>query len=63
MDYIHYLLDLARAFNLFDRDGSGEISKEELTDVMNEIGIKLSQEELDDVMKLIDTSGWLLFAN
>ena len=52
-----YLLELAKAFNLFDRDGSGEISREELTNVMNELGIKLSQEELDDMLKMIDTSG------
>lgn len=51
------ILDLAKAFDLFDRDGSGEISKEELTEIMTELGIKLSSSELDDIVQMIDTSG------
>ena len=50
-------LELARAFELFDRDRSGEISKDELMNVMSELGIKLSEDELDNILQTIDTSG------
>ena len=52
-----FFLELSQAFNLFDRDGSGEISRDELTDVMRELGIQLSEKELNDIVEMIDTSG------
>jgi calmodulin len=44
-------------FNLVDKDGGGSISKEELSDLMNLLGIKKTPEELDADMAEIDADG------
>jgi len=44
-------------FNLVDADGSGEISREELGDLIATLGLKASQEELDRMIDEIDVDG------
>merc|ERR1711924_45384 len=45
------------AFSLFDKDGSGSISTEELGQVMKNLGQSPSKEELDCMVKEVDTDG------
>ncbi len=42
------------AFNLFDKDGSGRISYEEMKEVVHKASIGLSQSELDEIISTID---------
>ncbi len=48
--------ELEVAFKVFDRDGSGSISREELSFIMMHCGgdKKLNAEELDQMMKIVD---------
>jgi len=47
--------ELLLAFQLFDQDGNGYISGEELRDVMASLGEKLTEEELEAMMSEADT--------
>jgi Ca2+-binding EF-hand superfamily protein len=49
--------NLRRAFSLFDRDGDGQISMKEFRQGWLTLGIDLNYEEIDDLMKLVDTDG------
>mmetsp|Transcript_15802 Transcript_15802/g.34249 ORF Transcript_15802/g.34249 Transcript_15802/m.34249 type:complete len:191 (-) Transcript_15802:402-974(-) len=44
-------------FNVFDLDNSGTISAKELRCAMRVLGEKLSEEEIEDAIKLADASG------
>ena len=46
-----------KAFELFDKDGSGYISVEELKQVMTQIGENLTDEELAEMIKEADVNG------
>ncbi|CAD0010667.1 unnamed protein product [Aureobasidium pullulans] len=48
---------LRAAFAVFDRDGSGTISAEELRNVMKSIGENLSDAEIDEMIKEADANG------
>lgn len=48
---------LYEAFRVFDKDGSGTISAEELKAVMKTLGEDLSDKELDEMLKEADTDG------
>jgi Ca2+-binding EF-hand superfamily protein len=53
-------LDLAEfkeAFSLFDKDGDGTISSNELGVVMRSLGQNPSDQELDDLIKEVDIDG------
>lgn len=56
--------ELQEAFSLFDKDGSGTISNEELEVVMKSLGQNPSEEELQKMIKEVDADGkelsWLL---
>lgn len=48
---------IAEAFAMFDVDGSGEIDRDELSSVAKELGVPLSEKDLDDAMKQMDEDG------
>ncbi len=45
------------AFSLFDKDGDGKISIEEVTEVFQSCGIKLSMAETKEVLEKFDSEG------
>jgi len=49
--------ELMDVFTVFDQDGSGTISAEELRAAMKVIGEKLTEEEIEQAIKLADASG------
>ncbi|KAK4184086.1 hypothetical protein QBC35DRAFT_442116 [Podospora australis] len=49
--------ELINAFKVFDKDGSGTISSEELRNVLKSLGENLTDQELDDMIKLADKDG------
>lgn len=49
--------ELREAFKVFDKDGSGSISKSELKFVMENLGEKLSSEEIEEMMQEADKDG------
>ena len=46
-----------QAFAVFDKDGDGTISTEELDVVMRSLGENPSEEELEDLIQEIDVDG------
>jgi calmodulin len=48
--------DLKAAFRVFDKDGSGKISAGELRHVMTNLGEKLTDEEVDEMMREADVN-------
>ena len=49
--------ELREAFRVFDRNGDGFISASELRHVMTNLGEKLSDEEVEDMIKEADLDG------
>ena len=49
--------ELRDVFMVFDKDQSGTISADELRNVMKVIGEKLTDQEIEDAIKLADTTG------
>ena len=49
--------ELREAFRVFDKDGNGFISAAELRHVMTNLGEKLTDEEIDEMMREADTDG------
>ena len=49
--------ELREAFNVFDRDGSNSITPDELKHVMMNLGEKLSDAEVDEMLKEADVNG------
>jgi len=45
------------AFSMMDRDGSGKVSAAELKQVMRSIGEKLTDDEIDEIIREIDMDG------
>ena len=48
---------IQEAFQLFDKDGSGQISATELSQVMCELGYQLSADQIQQVLQVIDRDG------
>ena len=46
--------ELLKAFKIFDKDGNGFISAAELRNVMTSLGEKLTEEEIEDLIKEAD---------
>ena len=46
--------DLIEAFRIFDRDGNGLITRDELRHVMTTLGEKLTEEEADEMLRQAD---------
>lgn len=51
------LVEFREIFNLVDRDGGGSISKKELGELLDTLGIAASQEEIDLMVAEIDADG------
>ena len=49
--------ELREAFRVFDKDGNGFISAAELRHVMTNLGEKLTDEEVDEMIREADTDG------
>lgn len=49
--------EMKEAFAVFDKDGSGTISADELRQVMLNMGEKMTEEEIDDMIKEADSDG------
>ncbi|KAI7774127.1 calmodulin [Diaporthe eres] len=49
--------ELREAFKVFDRDGTGTISKDELRQVMKSIGESLTEAEIDEMLHFADSDG------
>jgi len=49
--------DIRRAFRIFDKDGTGTISSEELRRVMMNMGWRMSEEEVYEMMSEADIDG------
>ena len=49
--------ELMEAFKVFDKDGNGFISAAELRHVMTNLGEKLTEEEVDEMIKEADFDG------
>lgn len=49
--------DLKKAFQVFDLNGDGFISREELQKVLTKMGEKLTDKEVDEMMKKADKNG------
>jgi len=46
--------EIRESFNVFDRDGTGRISAAELRHVLTNIGEKLSEQEVDEMIREVD---------
>ncbi|ORX46319.1 calmodulin [Hesseltinella vesiculosa] len=49
--------ELRQAFQVFDKDGNNYISKDELRQVMDSVGEKLTQAQLEEMIQEADTDG------
>ena len=49
--------ELRDAFKVFDKDGNGFISAQELRHIMTSLGEKLTEEEVDQMIQEADTNG------
>lgn len=49
--------EIRQAFKVFDKDGNGYITSEELAQVMANLGERLTAGELREMMKEADTNG------
>ena len=49
--------ELHEAFKVFDKDGNGTISAAELRHVMTNLGEKLTDEEVDEMIREADVDG------
>ena len=53
----YILTEFKDAFSLFDKDGNGTISKDELGMVMKSIGRNPTEQELQDMINDVDADG------
>ncbi|TNV75587.1 hypothetical protein FGO68_gene7648 [Halteria grandinella] len=49
--------EIHTAFNLFDKDGSGNIDMKEMREAMRALGVYLSKDEVRRMMSSVDTDG------
>jgi Ca2+-binding EF-hand superfamily protein len=55
------ILEFREAFRLFDKDGDGSITKEELGRVMRSLGQFAREEELETMLQEVDIDGMSKF--
>jgi len=49
--------EIEAAFKMFDKNGDGHISVEELGEAMKQAGQEMSEEELKDMIRAVDRNG------
>jgi hypothetical protein len=49
--------DLKKAFQIFDINGDGYISREELREVLTKMGESMTEQEVDEMMEKADKNG------
>jgi calmodulin len=49
--------EILEAFKVFDKDGSGKISASELRSIMTDLGEKLTDEEVSEMIREADKDG------
>ncbi|KAK2171147.1 hypothetical protein NP493_1098g00054 [Ridgeia piscesae] len=49
--------DLIDVFRILDQDGDGYISQADLRDIMNRLGLELSQQEMEEMIAEVDKDG------
>jgi len=49
--------EIREAFRVFDKDGSGQISADEMRSVMANLGENLTDEEIDEMIREADVNG------
>lgn len=49
--------EMREAFQIFDSDGNGNISADELRQIMANLGEKMTQEEVEEMVKEADIDG------
>ena len=54
---IFFISDFRKAFQLFDKDGNGKITADELFDVMRSLGQKPSDSEVEAMIQQADQDG------
>jgi len=54
---IAFTLDFRKAFLLFDKDGNGRITADELIDVMRTLGQSPTSREVEEMIKKADQDG------
>ena len=52
-----FVPDLKEAFSMFDKDGDGAISANELTTVMRSLGMNPTENEIVEIMAELDIDG------
>lgn len=50
-------MDLPSAFSAFDPDGDNIISRKDMREVLDEMGIKYDNKAIEHIFKMADTSG------
>ena len=53
----YLIIELREAFSLFDRDGDGTITTDELGVVMENLGIKTNHQDLHEMIQEVDEDG------
>ena len=49
--------DLKKRFEMFDKDGDGRITADEVRAILKQLGDELCDDEVDDVIREADTDG------
>lgn len=57
IEFVPFFVEFREAFRLFDKDGDGAITKEELGSVMRSLGQFARVEELQEMLLEIDVDG------
>jgi calmodulin len=57
MFFVYCLLELQAVFSVFDKDGDGFVSVEEVGKVLTSMGISPSEEYIQEIFQQVDLDG------